>query len=261
MSQQTPVPSETVKEASKVAKGLEGVVAAETSLSHVDGPGSQLYYRGIPIREFGCQPRFTISRLAACYPCRPNCLFARQLISSLGTPRRRAGNTTPLPVGKGLAASLHRPNHRSTLKNAEGSEAFWTQASRAERDRQPQGSPKGKRSDVNPEPAGRALLAERANQTLSPSNRPGRPSAPGFQPTMTRPPQPTLPNPGTKPLAQVGKPRKSIPETDALPSWNTPDTRGHRLQANPWNDATSRWQKCLGKAVRKCKLIVIENSP
>lgn len=52
MSQQIPAPSETVKEASKVAKGLEGVVAAETSLSHVDGPGSQLYYRGIPIREF-----------------------------------------------------------------------------------------------------------------------------------------------------------------------------------------------------------------
>ena len=32
-------------------KGLEGVVAAQTALSLVDGAGSQLYYRGIPIHE------------------------------------------------------------------------------------------------------------------------------------------------------------------------------------------------------------------
>ncbi|MBU3760189.1 MAG: citrate synthase [Candidatus Omnitrophica bacterium] len=51
MSQPIPTPSEA-KEAPKVAKGLEGVIAAQTSLSHVDGPGSQLYYRGIPVREF-----------------------------------------------------------------------------------------------------------------------------------------------------------------------------------------------------------------
>jgi citrate synthase len=52
MSQPMPTPSDTVKKSSKVAKGLDGVLAAQTSLSHVDGPGSQLYYRGIPIREF-----------------------------------------------------------------------------------------------------------------------------------------------------------------------------------------------------------------
>ncbi len=52
MSQQTPLPSDMLKEASKVVKGLDGVLAAQTSLSHVDGPGSQLYYRGIPIQEF-----------------------------------------------------------------------------------------------------------------------------------------------------------------------------------------------------------------
>ena len=35
----------------KFAKGLEGVVAAQTALSLVDGEASQLYYRGIPIHE------------------------------------------------------------------------------------------------------------------------------------------------------------------------------------------------------------------
>ncbi len=33
------------------SKGLEGVVAAETKLSLVDGENSQLYYRGIPVHE------------------------------------------------------------------------------------------------------------------------------------------------------------------------------------------------------------------
>lgn len=36
---------------SKFVKGLEGIVAAETTLSLVDGANSRLYYRGIPIEE------------------------------------------------------------------------------------------------------------------------------------------------------------------------------------------------------------------
>ena len=35
----------------------------------------------------------------------------------------------------------------------------------------------------------------------------------------------------------------------ALSSWNTPDARRPRLEANPRNDATSRCQKYLDKAV------------
>lgn len=38
--------------AEQVNKGLEGVIAAQTALSHVDGENSQLYYLGIPIHEF-----------------------------------------------------------------------------------------------------------------------------------------------------------------------------------------------------------------
>src|SRR5574343_496256 len=37
--------------ASKLVKGLEGVVAAQTSLSDVDGENGRLLYRGIPIGE------------------------------------------------------------------------------------------------------------------------------------------------------------------------------------------------------------------
>jgi citrate synthase len=37
---------------SKVVKGLEGVFAAQTALSLVDGENSRLYYRGISIEEF-----------------------------------------------------------------------------------------------------------------------------------------------------------------------------------------------------------------
>jgi len=66
----------------------------------------------------------------------------------------------------------------------------------------------------------------------SPSNLPGRPFVPGFRRTMTRP-QPTRLNFGTKPPAQVGKPRKSISETDALSSWNTPDARRPPLSPFP----------------------------
>ena len=36
---------------STYVKGLEGVIAAQTALSLVDGTESQLYYRGIPIHE------------------------------------------------------------------------------------------------------------------------------------------------------------------------------------------------------------------
>ena len=76
----------------------------------------------------------------------------------------------------------------------------------------------------------------------SPSNHFGRPSVPGFQPAMTDP-QPTCPNSGTKAPAQVGKPRKSISETDALPSSNTPDDQGHRLGATRRNYLKTRCQK------------------
>ena len=61
-----------------------------------------------------------------------------------------------------------------TSKNAEGSEAFWTQASRAPRDRLPGGSPKGKPSEVNLEPEGRARRAGRAIQTFEPIEPPWR---------------------------------------------------------------------------------------
>jgi len=36
----------------KVVSGLDGVFVAQTTLSFVDGPGSELYYRGIPVHEF-----------------------------------------------------------------------------------------------------------------------------------------------------------------------------------------------------------------
>ena len=99
-----------------------------------------------------------------------------------------------------------------------------------------------------------------ASKLLSPSKLRGRPSASGFQPTMTNP-QRTRPNFGIKPLAQVGKPRKSISEMDALSCWNTPDARGPRLEANLRYSTKSRCQKCLGKAVWKCMLAVIGISP
>jgi len=38
--------------ATTYVKGLEGVVAAQTGLSFVDGKGSKLYYVGIPVHEF-----------------------------------------------------------------------------------------------------------------------------------------------------------------------------------------------------------------
>ena len=54
----------------------------------------------------------------------------------------RSNSSSASPVyGRGLSASLHRPSHLSTSKNAEGSEAFWMQASRAQRDRLPPLSP------------------------------------------------------------------------------------------------------------------------
>ena len=34
-----------------VAKGLEGVIAAATSISSIDGTAGRLTYRGIPIEE------------------------------------------------------------------------------------------------------------------------------------------------------------------------------------------------------------------
>ncbi len=39
-------------------KGLEGVVASQTSLSLVDGEASKLYYRGISIDELASQSQF-----------------------------------------------------------------------------------------------------------------------------------------------------------------------------------------------------------
>lgn len=43
---------------SKVVKGLEGVFAAQTALSLVDGENSRLLYRGIPVQEFVGQSTF-----------------------------------------------------------------------------------------------------------------------------------------------------------------------------------------------------------
>jgi hypothetical protein len=76
----------------------------------------------------------------------------------------------------------------------------------------------------------------------SPSNLLGRPSVPGFQPTTTNP-QPTRPNSGTKPPAQAEKHRKSISETAALPSSNTPDDKGNRLEATRKNHPKTHCQK------------------
>ena len=57
-----------------------------------------------------------------------------------------------MDCGRGSALSRHCRSHRSTSKNAEGSEAFWTQA--------------------KPESAGRVRRAGRANQTLEPLDLP-----------------------------------------------------------------------------------------
>lgn len=45
------MPAKEPSSASKLIKGLEGVVAAQTSLSDVDGNNGRLLYRGIPIGE------------------------------------------------------------------------------------------------------------------------------------------------------------------------------------------------------------------
>ena len=42
----------TANDKAEFAKGLEGIIAGETSLSLVDGKNSQLYYRGISIEQF-----------------------------------------------------------------------------------------------------------------------------------------------------------------------------------------------------------------
>ena len=94
----------------------------------------------------------------------------------------------------------------------------------------------------------------------SPSNLLGRPSVPGFQPTKTNP-QPTRPNSGTKPPAQAGKPRKSISETDALSSSNTPDDQGHRLEATRQNYPNPAAKNFLGKEVGDGMLTCRQNSP
>lgn len=52
MSPENPAPAPSaVAEPPKFVKGLEGIVAAQTALSLVDGQESRLYYRGIPIHE------------------------------------------------------------------------------------------------------------------------------------------------------------------------------------------------------------------
>ena len=45
-------PAKVPAEPAHYVKGLEGIVAAQTALSLVDGEASQLYYRGIPVHEF-----------------------------------------------------------------------------------------------------------------------------------------------------------------------------------------------------------------
>jgi len=91
-------------------------------------------------------------------------------------------------------------------------------------------------------PQGGPTRLGRANQTFEPSNLPGRPSEPGFQPTLKNP-QPNRPNSGTKPPAQAGKLRKSISETGALFCPNTPDDQGHRLEATRRNNPKTRCQE------------------
>ena len=91
-------------------------------------------------------------------------------------------------------------------------------------------------------PQGEPSRLGRANQTFEPSNLPGRPSEPAFQPTLTNP-QPNRTNSGTKPPAQAGKLRKSISETGAFLCPNTPDDQGHRLEATRRNNPKTRCQE------------------
>jgi len=42
----------TAKQNKVVVRGLEGIVAAETSISYVDGVNGNLYYQGYNIHDF-----------------------------------------------------------------------------------------------------------------------------------------------------------------------------------------------------------------
>ncbi len=53
-----PTPTSASPGSSGYVKGLEGIVAAQTSLSLVDGDASKLYYRGIPIHELTEKSRY-----------------------------------------------------------------------------------------------------------------------------------------------------------------------------------------------------------
>ena len=86
------------------------------------------------------------------------------------------------------------------------------------RSRSPKGEPAGRGGRIKPS---------------SPSNLPGKPSALGFQPTMTNPER-TRPNSGTKAPAPLGMPRKSISETAA------PRPGLHLTHSGPRPEATSR---------------------
>jgi hypothetical protein len=70
----------------------------------------------------------------------------------LSAKAKRNSSSASTDFGKESSASRLLPIRPSTSKNAEGSEAFWTQA--------------------KPEPAGRARQAGRANQTFEPIEPP-----------------------------------------------------------------------------------------
>ncbi len=46
------------EEAAKKSKGLEGIVAAQTGISHIDGINGRLYYRGIDINDLAANSTF-----------------------------------------------------------------------------------------------------------------------------------------------------------------------------------------------------------
>src|SRR5258708_6431644 len=52
------IPTQKPSSDKTYVKGLEGIVAAQTALSLVDGEASKLYYRGIPIGELATDSSF-----------------------------------------------------------------------------------------------------------------------------------------------------------------------------------------------------------
>ena len=115
-------------------------------------------------------------------------------------------------INRSSPSRRHRPRP-STSKNAEGAEAFWTQA--------------------KPEPPGRAHQTGRANQTFDPielpwqaiipSNCRGRPFANGF-PTTMRSHAPTCSTSAPTLASRSRSPAKTVPSSSSIPTEATERT-------------------------------------